>query len=233
MSGLGFIKTVELFFEQPMRAVMKVKDFMKTDVISIETKTSIMEAQNIMRKKNIKRLPVMNKGKLIGLVTKHMLLEASPSSATSLSVFELNYLLSEMTVDEIMVKDPITISPDYPVEAAIWLGKKHSVAAFPVVEDGKVIGMITEHDIAGVLSEVLGLENEGARITVKGLGNKLGELKEIIGILDDHETPLLSIITIPRKEKGGWIIVLRVLSSEAEGIVKDLEQKGFKVTDVN
>jgi len=233
MSGLGFIKTVELFFEQPMRAVMKVKDFMKTDVISIETKTSIMEAQNIMRKKNIKRLPVMNKGKLIGLVTKHMLLEAFPSSATSLSVFELNYLLSEMTVDEIMVKDPITISPDYPVEAAIWLGKKHSVAAFPVVEDGKVIGMITEHDIAGVLSEVLGLENEGARITVKGLGNKLGELKEIIGILDDHETPLLSIITIPRKEKGDWIIVLRVLSSEAEGILKDLEQKGFKVTDVN
>jgi acetoin utilization protein AcuB len=216
-----------------MRDVMKVKDFMKTDVISIETKTSIMEAQNIMRKNNIKRLPVMHKGKLIGLVTKHMLLEASPSSATSLSIFELNYLLSEMTVDEIMVKNPITIPPDYPVEAAIWLGKKHSIAAFPVVEDDKVIGMITEHDIAGVLSEVLGLENEGARITVKGLGNKLGELKEIIGILDDHATPLLSIITIPRKKKGDWIIVLRVLSSEAEGIVTDLEEKGFKVTDVS
>ena len=100
---------------------MKVKDFMKTDVISIEAKTSIMEAQNIMWKKNIKRLPVMKKGKFIGLVTKHMLLEASPSSATSLSVFELNYLLSKMTVDDIMVKDPITILPDDPVEAAIWL----------------------------------------------------------------------------------------------------------------
>jgi acetoin utilization protein AcuB len=216
-----------------MRAVMKVKDFMKTDVISIETTTSIMEAQNIMRKKNIKRLPVMKKGKLVGLVTKHMLLEASPSSASSLSVFELNYLLTKMTVEDIMIKDPITIPPDYPVEAAIWLSKKHSVAAFPVVDNGKVIGMITEHDIAGVLSEVLGLENEGARITVKGLGNKLGELKEIIGILDDHATPLLSIITIPRKEKGDWIIVLRVLSSEAEGIVKDLEEKGFQVTDVS
>jgi acetoin utilization protein AcuB len=92
---------------------MKVRDFMKTDVISIEAKTFIMEAQNIMWKKNIKRLPVMKKDKFIGLVTKHMLLEASPSSATSLSVFELNYLLSKMTVDDIMVKDPITIPPDY------------------------------------------------------------------------------------------------------------------------
>jgi acetoin utilization protein AcuB len=212
---------------------MKVRDFMKTDVISIETKTSIMEAQNIMWKKNIKRLPVMKKGKLIGLVTKHMLLEASPSSATSLSVFELNYLLSKMTVDDIMVKDPITIHPDDPVEAAIWLGKKHGISTFPVVEDGKLLGIITEHDIAGVLSEVLGLESEGTRITVKGLGSKLGELQEIIGVLDDHATPLLSIVTIPRKKKGDWIIVLRVLSSEAEGIVKDLERKGLKITDVN
>ena len=212
---------------------MKVRDFMKTDVISIETKTSIMEAQNIMWKKNIKRLPVMKKDKLIGLVTKHMLLEASPSSATSLSVFELNYLLSKMTVDDIMVKDPITIPPDDPVEAAIWLGKKHGIATFPVVEDGKLLGIITEHDIAGVLSEVLGLESEGTRITVKGLGSKLGELKKIIGVLDDHATPLLSIVTIPRKKKGDWVIVLRVLSSEAEEIVKDIERKGLKITDVN
>ncbi|MBW2670279.1 MAG: hypothetical protein JRD87_10425 [Deltaproteobacteria bacterium] len=68
---------------------------------------------------------------------------------------------------------------------------------------------------------------------MKGLGSKLGELKEIIGVLDDHATPLLSIVTIPRKKKGDWVIVLRVLSSEAVGIVKDLERKGLKITDVN
>jgi acetoin utilization protein AcuB len=155
-----------------MRVIMKVRDFMNADVISIETKTSIMEAQNIMRKNNIKRLPVMKKGKLIGLVTKHMLLEASPSSASSLSVFEPNYLLIKMVVDDIMVKDPVTVPPDYPVESAIWLGKKHGVAAVPVVEDSKLVGIITEHDIAGVLSEVLGLKSEGTRITVKDLEEK-------------------------------------------------------------
>jgi acetoin utilization protein AcuB len=74
---------------------MKVKNFMNSDVITIEAKTSILEAQNIMRMKRIKRLPVMDKGKLIGLVTKHMILEASPSSGTSLSIWELNYLLTK------------------------------------------------------------------------------------------------------------------------------------------
>ncbi len=211
---------------------MKVKDIMKTDLITIDMNTPILEAQEIMRQNKVKRLPVMKKDKLVGLVTKYMLLEASPSAATTLSVHELNYLLAKMTVRDIMVKDPITVTPDYPMEAAIWLGKKHGVGAFPVVDDGKLVGIITESDISGVMSEVLGLESEGVRITIDGLGSQLGELREIIKVLDDHKTPLLSIISIPKK-KGDWVIVLRVQSAIAEKIVKDLEKQGFKVTDVN
>ncbi|MGD9243712.1 MAG: CBS domain-containing protein [Desulfobacterales bacterium] len=211
---------------------MKVKDFMNSDVISIETKTSILEALNVMRINNIERLPVMNKGKLIGLVTKHMLLEASPSSGTSLSVWELNYLLSKMTVDDIMVNDPITIPSDYPLEEAIWLGKRQGIAGFPVVDDDKLVGIITEHDISGVLSDVLGLESDGTRIEIESLGNKLGELREIIEVLDDNLAPLLSILSIPRKNKGDWVIVLRVRTSDAEKIVRDLKKRDFKVTGV-
>jgi CBS domain-containing protein len=212
---------------------MKVKNFMNTDVITIETKTSILEAQNIMRNERIKRLPVMDKGKLIGLVTKHMILEASPSSGTSLNIWELNYLLTKMKVDDIMVKNPITIPSDYPLEQVIWLGKKQGVSGFPVVDDGKLVGIITEHDISGVLSEVLGLESQGVRITIESLGNKLGELRKIIGVLDDHATPLLSIVSIPGKKKGDWVIVLRAQALKAEGIVKDLETHGFNVTYLN
>ena len=212
---------------------MKIKNYMNSDVITVETKMSIFEARSIMRKKRIKRLPVMNKGKLIGLVTKNMILEASPSSGTSLDVWELNYLLTKMKVDDIMVKDPITIPPDYPLEDVILLGKKHGISGFPVVDNGKLVGIITEKDINGVLSEVLGLESEGVRITIERLGNNLGELRKIIGVLDDHKTPLLSIVSIPRKKKGDWVLVLRVQVAEAEGIVKDLETFGFKVSDVN
>lgn len=206
---------------------------MNTEVVTIETKTSILEAQNIMKMNKIKRLPVMNKDRLIGLVTKHMILEASPSSGTSLSIWELNYLLTKMKVDDIMVKSPITIPSDYPLEQVIWLGKKQGVSGFPVVDNGKLVGIITEHDISGVLSEVLGLESQGVRITIESLGNKLGELRKIIAILDDHATPLLSIVSIPGKKKGDWVIVLRAQASKAEGIVKDLETSGFNVTYVN
>jgi CBS domain-containing protein len=213
--------------------MMKVKDFMNTGVITVETKTSILEAQNIMREKHIKRLPVMDQGKLIGLVTKHMILEASPSSGTSLNIWELNYLLTKMKIDDIMVKNPITIPPDYPLEQVIWLGKKQGVSGFPVVDDGKLVGIITEHDISGVLSEILGLDSQGVRITIESLGNKLGELRKIIGVLDDHATPLLSIVSIPGKKKGDWVIVLRARALKAEGIVKDLETHGFNVTYLN
>jgi len=212
---------------------MKVRDIMKTDLITVDGNTPILEAQEIMRQNKIKRLPVMKKDKFVGLVTKYMLLEAAPSPATTLSVHELNYLLSKMTVRDLMVKDPITVTSNYPVEAAIWLGKKHGVGAFPVVDDDKLVGIITESDISGVMSEVLGLESEGVRITIDGLGNQLGELRDIIEVLDDHKTPLLSIISIPRRKKGDWVIVLRIRSSGAEEIVKDLEKGGFKITDVN
>ncbi len=212
---------------------MKVRDIMKTDLITVDGNTPILEAQEIMRQNKIKRLPVMKKDKFVGLVTKYMLLEAAPSPATTLSVHELNYLLSKMTVRDLMVKDPITVTSNYPVEAAIWLGKKHGVGAFPVVDDDKLVGIITESDISGVMSEVLGLESEGVRITIDGLGNQLGELGDIIKVLDDHKTPLLSIISIPRRKKGDWVIVLRIRSSGAEEIVKDLEKGGFKITDVN
>jgi acetoin utilization protein AcuB len=212
---------------------MKIRDFMKTDLVTVDINTPILEAQEIMRKHNIKRLPVMKKDKFIGFVTKHMLLEAAPSSATTLSVYELNYIISKMKVGEVMIKDPKTLTPDMPVEASIWLGRKHGIGAFPVVDDGNLVGIITESDMAGILSEVLGLESEGVRITLEGLGEHLGELRDLIGILDDHKTVLLSIMSVPRKGRGDWVLVMRVKGSRIEELVKDLEGRGYRVTDVN
>jgi acetoin utilization protein AcuB len=212
---------------------MRVRDFMKTDLVTVDVKTSVLEAQEIMRKKKIKRLPVMKNGRLVGLVTKHMLLEASPSPATSLSVYELNYLIAKMTVADIMVKDPVTVSPDLPVEEAIWLGTERGIGGFPVVEAGKLVGIITESDMTWVLADILGVKGEGQRISIEGLGNRLGELCNVIEVLDAHKTPLLSVMTIPRKEKKDWLLVLRVRSKDAQEAVRAIKEKGFRVTDVS
>src|SRR5208337_2271309 len=100
---------------------MRIKDVMTRNPVTADSETLVLDAQKIMKENNIRRLPIVDKGKLVGMVTKHDLLEASPSPATSLSVFELNYLLAKMKVKEIMKKNPVTITPDTPFEEALRL----------------------------------------------------------------------------------------------------------------
>jgi acetoin utilization protein AcuB len=212
---------------------MKVRDFMKKDPITADIKTPIMEALEIMRKNKIKRLPVTKGRKFVGLVTRAMIRDASPSQATSLSVHELNYLISRMTLGDIMVKDPITITPDLPVEEAIWLGKEKGVGAFPVTEGGKLVGIITESDISGVVSEALGLgKKDSSRITLNAGGPRFGYLRDAMEVLDDRKIPLMSIMSVPRAS-GDWYLILRLLAKDAAIAAEGLKEKGFDVMDVN
>ncbi len=209
---------------------MRIRDVMTKNPITIDSETLVLDAQRIMKENNIRRLPIVDKGKLVGIVTKHDLLEASPSPATSLSIHELNYLLSKMKVKEIMSKNPITLSPDTPFEEALRIGQEKKVGAFPVVEDGKLVGIATESDIVRFMSRVLGIREEGSRITIEGLGGKLGELEKIISIASQHNTIVLSMISLPRPEKKDWMIVLRLKTSDPDPIVKDFRKAGFNVT---
>ena len=212
---------------------MRVRDFMKKEIITVDIHTPIMAALEIMKHNKIKRLPVIKNGKFAGLVTRAMIRDASPSEATSLSVYELNYLISKMTVGDIMVKKPITISPDLPVEEAIWLGKEHGIGAFPVFEEGELVGIITASDISGVVSSALGLgEKESKRITIDASGRRFGFLKDLLEVLDSHKIPILSIMSVPKSEKGDWFLILRVKAKDAAVAGEDLKKKGFDVTDV-
>jgi len=209
---------------------MRIRDVMTKNPITIDSETLVVDAQRIMKENNIRRLPIVDKGKLVGIVTKHDLLEASPSPATSLSIHELNYLLSKMKVKEIMRKNPITISPDTPFEEALRIGQEKKVGAFPVLENGKLVGIVTESDIVRFMSRVLGIREEGSRITIEGLGGKLGDLEKIISIASQHNTIVLSMISLPRPEKKDWMIVLRLKTTDPDPIVKDFKKAGFNVT---
>ena len=212
---------------------MRVEGFMKKEVITADVKTPIMAALETMKHNKIKRLPVTKGGKFVGLVTRAMIRDASPSAATSLSVYELNYLISKMTVGDIMVKDPITISPDLPVEEAIWLGKEHGIGAFPVLDKNELVGIITESDISGVVSSALGLgESDSKRITIETSGKRFGYLAELLEVLDSHRIPLMSIMSVPKSDEGDWYLILRVKAKDAGVAAEDLKSNGFNVTDV-
>ncbi len=209
---------------------MRIRDMMTKNPIIVDSETLVLDARRIMKENNIRRLPVVDKGKLKGIITKHDLLEAAPSPATSLSVHELNYLLSKMKVKEIMKKDPVTLTPDTPFEEALRIGQEKKIGAFPVVENGKVVGIATESDIVRFLTRALGIKEEGSRITIEGLGGKLTDLEKIISIANQHQTIILSMISLPRPEKKDWMIVLRLKTSDPDPIVKDFKKAGYNVT---
>jgi len=212
---------------------MRVRDFMQTEVITTDIHTPIMAALDTMQQNKIKRLPVTRKGKFVGLVTRAMIRDASPSEATSLSIHELNYLISKMTVGDIMVKDPMTISPDLPVEDAIWLGREHGYGAFPVMEDNELVGIITESDVANVVIEALGVrKKDNRRITIDASEMRFGFLRDVLEVIDSHQIPVLSIITIPKSGSGGRFLILRLKAKDPEKTVEELKQKGIRVTDV-
>ena len=211
---------------------MRVRDFMNTNVVSVDEKTLIDDAKKIMEAHNIRRLPVMKKDKLVGLVTKHMLLEAAPSPATSLSIYELHYLLARMTVKDIMTKNPYTISPDMPAEEALQLGQEKGYGGFPVVENKRLVGMVTESDIVRMMTRVLGVKEKGKRISIK-TPNKFGNMKTIMEILDKNKTVLLSMLTLPPEAwEKDWLVVLRLKSDDAGPIAMELGAAGFNVTYV-
>ena len=209
---------------------MRIRDVMTKNPMTIDSQTLVLDAQKIMRENNIRRLPVVEKGKLVGIITHHDLLEAAPSPATSLSVHELNYLLSKMKVKEIMKKNPVTLTPDTPFEEALRMGQEKKIGSFPVVENGKLVGIATESDIVRFLTRALGVREEGSRITIEGLGGKLTDLEKIISITNQHQIIILSMISLPRPEKKDWMIVLRLKTSDPDPIVRDFKKAGFNVT---
>jgi acetoin utilization protein AcuB len=209
---------------------MRIKEMMTKNPVTIEPDTLVLDARRIMKEKNIHRLPVIEKGKLIGIVTKHDLLDAAPSPATPVSVHDLNYLLSKMKVKEIMKKNPVTVTPNTPFEDALRVGQEKKIGSFPVVENGKLVGITTESDIVRYLIHALGIHEEGSRITIVGLGEKLGELEKIISITNQNKTMILSMIVLPRRKKGDWMIELRLDTKNPKKIIQNFKKDGFNVT---
>ncbi|NIS63292.1 MAG: CBS domain-containing protein [Proteobacteria bacterium] len=208
---------------------MRVRDIMTENPLTVDSETSIFDAKKIMKENNIRRLPVVDKGKLVGMVTERMILEASPSPATSLSIHELHYLISKMKVKEIMVKNPITISPDTTFEEALLLGQEKRIGAFPVVDKEKLVGITTESDLVRFIASIWGAKEKASTIIVEGISQRFGLFKEIVSIVDRHEIPMLSMMTYIAPGRVDCCLIIRVKTKEVGSLVTDLKKAKFKV----
>lgn len=136
-----------------------VKDWMTTNPVCVGPHTTLPEGLQLMKERRIRRLPVVDKGKLVGIVTRGDLRGAQPSEATSLSIFEINYLIARLTLDHVMTKNVLTVTPDSTIENAAGLMLKHKIAGLPVVDQGRVVGILTESDIFRLIVRMWEQEN--------------------------------------------------------------------------
>ncbi|MGB9753608.1 MAG: hypothetical protein C0183_12925 [Roseiflexus castenholzii] len=169
---------------------MLVGERMSAPVITVEPKTTISEALMLFREKRIRRAPVIAHHRLVGIVAERDLLFASPSPITSLSVWELNYLLSKLTVDEVMTHEVITVAEDTPIEEAARIMADKRVGGLPVMRGHDVVGIITETDLFKILLELMSVREHGVRVTA---------------LLDDYPGMLARLSTAVFQANGNFI----------------------------
>jgi acetoin utilization protein AcuB len=207
---------------------MLVREYMTHKVVSVHPETGLNEARRLMRKYKVRRLPVIVDGRLGGIITDRDLRQASPSPATTLSMHELNYLLDKLEVGEIMSKPAITVSPSAPLEEAARLMREHKIGGLPVVEESKVVGMITEVDVLGVLVRALGWGEQGTRMEIEA-DDRPGALAEIASIVKAHGVNITSVLTAPQQQVSKVRMVMRLNTTSPDPLVTEIEKAGFTV----
>jgi len=217
---------------------MFVKMWMTQDVVTVDGDTPILEARDVMKQHSVRRLPVVHKGELVGIVTKGDVQEAGPSDATSLSIWELNYLLARTKVKDIMTgaEELITVAPDDPIEQVALLMRERKVSGLPVLDNEKLVGIITESDIFAVLLSVMGVRRGGSRLTL-ALEDVPGRLAGALEVIKQHEANVLSLVTCedcqPDSEdtESTTVVTIRIEDYDFRKIVDDLKSAGVRVLD--
>jgi acetoin utilization protein AcuB len=208
---------------------MQVKDRMTSSPITATEDTSFEEALHMMKEKKIRRLPIVTKsGHITGIVVQKDLFSASPSTATSLSVFEVHYLLSKLKMKDVMTRRVVSVGDDCPLEEAARIMVDYKIGCLPITKDGKLVGIITETDIFKTFVEIMGGREKGLRLTLDVTERK-GELAAVAGEIAKHNGNIISVATFSGRNCSDRIITIKVTGAPKEPLVKDLEAHGVKV----
>lgn len=210
---------------------MAVKDFMTRKVVYISPNTTIAHAADMMHEQKLHRLPVIENDQLVGLVTEGTIAEASPSKATSLSIYEMNYLLNKTKVGDVMIRDVVTISQFASLEDATYLMLKNKIGILPVVDNEQLYGVITDRDIFKAFLEVSGYGEEGVRLRFV-TENKVGVLEQIIRLLVEENLNISNTVNIPRKDGKVVIEVQLAGNIDTALLKKKFEEHAIELAEI-
>ncbi|MDI6772791.1 MAG: CBS domain-containing protein [bacterium] len=205
---------------------MLVRDRMSSPAITVETGTSLAEALGLMRRLEIRRLPVLQRRRLVGIVTWTDLMRAQPSLVAGVDAEAAAAFLERTSVREIMSPTPMTIGPDAPIEAAAVIMRREKIGGLPVVEKRSLLGMVTESDIFEAFIDLTGLRQGGARLVVD-LSGRVNAIAGLASIADGAGVPLDSLATYQQCDRR--LAVLRVAVPYPLHLVEALTEGGFSV----
>ncbi|AFQ46442.1 CBS domain-containing protein [Desulfosporosinus meridiei] len=206
---------------------MYVRQFMTAQVFTVGPDKSIADTMALMREKKISKLPVVEKGKLVGFVTDGDLREVSPSPATTLSIFELNYLIAKTPIREVAIKKVITCHPDTQIEDAALMMRDHKIGGLPVIEEGKVVGIITGSDILDAFLDIMGFRSPGQRVMIE-TKDQIGVMSDLALVTKEHEVNIGSLAVYHLKDNKVQILA-RLQGDQVDEVEKSLDAKGYQI----
>lgn len=209
---------------------MYVKNYMSTELVTITPDTTVIKALDLMRQHDIHRLPVVDQGQLVGLLTESVIAKNSPSQATSLSVHELNYLLNKTTAKDIMIRRVITTTPDALLEQAAAEMRTKGLGVLIVMDHSRLAGIITDKDIFDAFIEINGYYTPGTRFVLTIETDRYGVLEEVGEITASHQWNITQMNVYHLE--GVANVVIHVDTLDEDAVQKAFADRGYKVSGV-
>lgn len=204
---------------------------MSQPVITLTPKMPITDALIMLRQEHIRRAPVVKGGKMVGIISEKDLLNAAPSSASSLSVWEVNYLISKVTVEEVMAKTVFSVNEDTPIEEAARIMADNKIGGLPVLRDGEVVGMITETDLFKIFLELMGAREPGVRVTAL-IPEQRGQLARLTQAIAEAGGNFVAFGQFAGYSPNSRLLTFKVSGLEEELVKKLVAPHVLEVVDI-
>ena len=208
---------------------MNVAKRMKRNPVFVDEGDSMKKAMDLLKEHEIRHLPVLKDGeRLVGIVSERDIKQASPSPATALEIREIYYLLDKVKVKQIMTRRPYTVSSSAPIEEAALILREKKIGCLPVVDDGKLVGILTETDIIDAFIAGMGVNGPGYRLEVE-LQNRPGKLLELLKLLKDFDANVVSVATAAHEDPDKIVNILRIEARNYKVVKAAIRKSGFGI----
>lgn len=205
---------------------MLIRNWMTPEVVTVTPDTSLLKLGKLMRDNGVRRLPVLDNGRVVGIISDRDVRDASPSKATTLDMYEMHYLLAEIKAKDIMTPRPVTIKPTDTVEKAAMIMLDRKIGGLPVVDEkGALVGIISDQDVFKALVNITGVRDGGIQLGME-IANEAGAMRPIFDLLRKHGARILSVLSTNNQE-GRRNIFLRIrdLPDDArEALLADVQE---------